>query len=99
MRWSGNTTTRCRVQASLIACKVPASIGRRRSTPLISAPSAGWRGLTVMVMLGDVRPPGRLRLEGLGDRCEDAAGAVVGVAAARRLDAAVGIGQHQVETE
>src|ERR1700733_4846038 len=58
MRWSGNTTTRCFVHASLIACGPPASIGRRRSTPLISAPRAGWRGLTVMVMPADGRPPG-----------------------------------------
>src|ERR1700729_490712 len=50
MRWSGNTTTRCFVQASVISCTVAASSGWRMSTPWISAPSAGWRALTVIVM-------------------------------------------------
>src|ERR1700730_1018572 len=50
MRWSGNTTTRCFVQASVIACTVAASSGWRLSTPWISAPSAGCRALTVIVM-------------------------------------------------
>src|SRR5260370_25949654 len=50
MRWSGNTTTRCFVQASAIDCTVAASSGWRISTPWISAPSAGCRALTVIVM-------------------------------------------------
>src|SRR6476659_118912 len=50
MTWSGKTSTRCWVQASITACRVAASNGRCMSTPRTSAPSAGWRGMTVMLM-------------------------------------------------
>src|SRR6185436_3725023 len=49
--WSGNTTTRCFIQASWIALTVPASTGFVMSTPRISAPRAGCRGLTVIAIV------------------------------------------------